>query len=92
MPPSTPSHEPLFEKPDRQAWILPAVSAILSGVILLLLVPLYLQFAHLVGRLTVTPSLRRMFTACLLLVALWLIFRAWIQARKALRLYRQARS
>jgi hypothetical protein len=84
--------QPSTDKPDRQAWILPGVSAALSALVLLLLVPLYLEFVPLASRLNVSRDLRRMFTACLLLVAFWLVVRIWSQARKALRFYRQARS
>lgn len=78
--------------PHRHAWIASAINAALSGLILVLLIPLYLEFVPLAQRLKLTVDLRRVFTGVILASALYLLLRFLGHTRRAVTLYRRARS
>lgn len=75
----------------RWGWIPPAASAFLHVALAVTLLVFRADFLKVAGRIGIDPSGQRMCSLGAILAAAFTAWRGWMEARKAIRLYRAGR-
>jgi hypothetical protein len=75
----------------RYGWVPHATSAVMHVAVAVSLLVLRVDFLKIAGRIGLDPAGQRMCSLGAVLVAAFTAFRGWVEARKAIRLYREGR-